>query len=123
MLQARKVSLSNVLFFCLDEADRMLDLGFEKELRMIAEQSDLRKPANRQTLMFSATMPKQIKKLASDFLNDYVLCRVGQMGSIATIKQIIKLVEGHQKRDQLLRELRAGNNANQLTISKKKRRS
>lgn len=60
------VDLSKVSFFILDEADRMLDMGFYDDIMQIARQL----PKERQTLMFSATMPPKIKKLARDILSD-----------------------------------------------------
>lgn len=65
-LQMGYVDLSNVRFFILDEADRMLDMGFYDDIMQIVRQL----PASRQTLMFSATMPPKIKKLAAEILND-----------------------------------------------------
>ena len=62
------VDLSKVSFFILDEADRMLDMGFYNDIMTIAKQL----PANRQTMLFSATMPEEIRKLAKNILNDPV---------------------------------------------------
>ena len=62
------VDLSNVSFFILDEADRMLDMGFFDDIMQIAS----RLPKQRQTLLFSATMPPKIQQLASQLMNDPV---------------------------------------------------
>ena len=64
------VDLSRTSFFILDEADRMLDMGFYDDIMQIAKQL----PENRQTIMFSATMPDKIQKLASSILRDPVRC-------------------------------------------------
>ena len=60
------IDLSKVSFFILDEADRMLDMGFCNDIMTIAKQL----PKKRQTMLFSATMPEEIRKLASDLLTD-----------------------------------------------------
>lgn len=60
------VDLSKVGFFILDEADRMLDMGFYDDIMQIVKQL----PSERQTLMFSATMPRKIQQLASNILHD-----------------------------------------------------
>ena len=62
------VDLSKVSFFILDEADRMLDMGFYNDIMTIAKQL----PQNRQTMLFSATMPEEIRKLAKNILNNPV---------------------------------------------------
>ena len=60
------IDLSKVSFFILDEADRMLDMGFFNDIMTIAKQL----PKERQTMLFSATMPEEIRRLASEILND-----------------------------------------------------
>ena len=65
-----KVSLTNVRYLILDEADRMLDMGFENDVRKIVCQFGMPEKTQRQTLMFSATFPNEIQKLAGEFLND-----------------------------------------------------
>ena len=60
------IDLSKVSFFILDEADRMLDMGFYNDIMTIAKQL----PKDRQTMLFSATMPEEIRRLASDLLTD-----------------------------------------------------
>jgi superfamily II DNA/RNA helicase len=62
------VDLSKVSFFILDEADRMLDMGFYNDIMTIAKQL----PAERQTMLFSATMPEEIRKLAKNILKNPV---------------------------------------------------
>ena len=73
-------------YLVLDEADRMLDLGFEPHIRAIASQTR----ADRQTLMFSATWPPAIQKLASEFLAEPVRVTVGSQDLSAShsVKQV-----------------------------------
>ena len=63
-LEGNKVSLKRITFLVLDEADRMLDMGFEPQIRRIVEQDNMPPAGKRQTLMFSATFPKEIQMLA-----------------------------------------------------------
>eukprot|EP00871_Galdieria_phlegrea_P004085 jgi/Galph1/4678/GphlegSOOS_G3325.1 len=103
MIDRGRISLCNIKFLILDEADRMLDMGFEPQIRRIVEQSDMPPTGERQTLMFSATFPKEIQKLASDFLYDYIFLAVGRVGSTTDfILQRMERVEEHEKRDFLL---------------------
>merc|ERR1711943_130849 len=68
------VSLELVQFFILDEADRMLDMGFEPQVRQIVDMTDMNKNShhNRQSMMFSATFAKEVQIMARDFLDDYL---------------------------------------------------
>ena len=92
-LERKKVGLDFCRFLCLDEADRMLDMGFEPQIRRIIEQDSLPPKTQRQTLMFSATFPKQIQTLASDFLNNYIFLTVGRVGSTsANITQRMEFI-------------------------------
>jgi len=104
LIERARVSLKLVRYLILDEADRMLDMGFEKVVRRIVEGEDMPDIEHRQSLMFSATFPKEIQRLAADFLApDYVFLRVGKVGSTTeNITQRIEFVEEHRKREMLL---------------------
>jgi len=102
-LDRGKISLEFCKYLCLDEADRMLDMGFEPQIRRIVEQDNMPGPDIRQTMMFSATFPKEIQMLARDFLKDYVFLAVGRVGSTSeNITQKIVWVEESDKRSFLL---------------------
>ncbi|CAI9279716.1 unnamed protein product [Lactuca saligna] len=62
LLEREKVSLQRVRYLALDEADRMLDMGFEPQIRKIVEQTDMPPPPGRQTMLFSATFPREIQE-------------------------------------------------------------
>ncbi|EDW84311.1 uncharacterized protein Dwil_GK14071, isoform A [Drosophila willistoni] len=103
MITRGKVGLENIRFLVLDEADRMLDMGFEPQIRRIVEQLNMPPTGQRQTLMFSATFPKQIQELASDFLSNYIFLAVGRVGSTSeNITQTILWVYEQDKRSYLL---------------------
>lgn len=103
MLERGKVSLEFCKYLVLDEADRMLDMGFEPQIRRIVEQDNMPEVGKRQTLMFSATFPKEIQMLARDFLHDYIFLAIGRVGSTSeNITQKIVWVEEQDKREFLL---------------------
>ncbi len=103
MLERGKVSLEFCKYLVLDEADRMLDMGFEPQIRRIVEQDNMPPTGQRQTLMFSATFPKEIQMLARDFLHDYIFLAVGRVGSTSeNITQKVVWVEEADKRSFLL---------------------
>ncbi len=87
------VDLSKVSFFILDEADRMLDMGFYNDIMTIAKQL----PANRQTMMFSATMPEEIRKLAKNILQDPVQVTLSLAKPADGITQQAYICHEHQK--------------------------
>ena len=90
-------------YLILDEADRMLDMGFETDIRKLVEQLGMPAKDQRQTLMFSATFPEEIQKLAADFLNDYLFVTVGRVGAANTdITQNVFQVTQFEKRDKLV---------------------
>ena len=95
------IDLSQVEFFVLDEADRMLDMGFIHDIRKVLA----RLPEQKQNLLFSATMPPHIVKLASEFLHEPVSVEVSVESSTAeTVSQQVMFVERADKR-RLLAQL------------------
>jgi ATP-dependent RNA helicase DDX3X len=101
LMDRGRVSLAKIRYLVLDEADRMLDMGFEPQIRRLVEMVDM--PSERQTLMFSATFPKNMQILARDFLRDYTFIAVGRVGSTSeNITQVIVYVEDFDKRSSLL---------------------
>jgi ATP-dependent RNA helicase DDX3X len=101
MIERGKVNVSAIKYLCIDEADRMLDMGFEHQIREIVGQTPI--AGERQTLMFSATFPKAIQRLAEDFLYGYIFLTVGRVGSTTeSITQRIKWLEDHEKKNALI---------------------
>ncbi|KAG2683246.1 hypothetical protein I3760_10G024200 [Carya illinoinensis] len=103
LLERARVSLQMIRYLALDEADRMLDMGFEPQIRKIVEQMDMPPPGVRQTMLFSATFPKEIQRLASDFLSNYIFLAVGRVGSSTDlIVQRVEFVHESDKRSHLM---------------------
>lgn len=103
LIERGRISLHNIKYLVLDEADRMLDMGFEPQIRRIVEGEDMPPTAARQTLMFSATFPRDIQMLARDFLKEYIFLSVGRVGSTSeNITQKVEYVEDQDKRSVLL---------------------
>ena len=94
-LENGKTNLRRVTYLVLDEADRMLDMGFEPQLRKIVSQI---RP-DRQTLMWSATWPKEIQGLARDFLRNPIQTTIGSLELTANknIKQEFVFCSGYEK--------------------------
>ncbi|XP_072295502.1 DEAD-box helicase 3 X-linked b isoform X2 [Eucyclogobius newberryi] len=103
MMERGKIGLDYCNYLVLDEADRMLDMGFEPQIRRIVEQDTMPPKGIRQTMMFSATFPKEIQILARDFLEEYIFLAVGRVGSTSeNITQKVVWVEESDKRSFLL---------------------
>ncbi|GFN78187.1 ATP-dependent RNA helicase dbp2 [Plakobranchus ocellatus] len=102
-LESGKTNLRRTTYLVLDEADRMLDMGFEPQIRKILEQI---RP-DRQTLMWSATWPKEVRRLAEEFLNDYIQVNIGalQLTANHNILQIIDVCMDHEKEEKLVKLL------------------
>jgi len=105
----------------LDEADRMLDMGFEPQVRKIVEQRDMTPKTDRQTLMFSATFPKEIQKLASSFLKDYIFLAVGRVGSTTElVTQSFIKCEEIEKLDVLVKVIKDNPGLSLIFVEQKK---
>ncbi|WJX95765.1 DEAD-box ATP-dependent RNA helicase 52, variant 2 [Trifolium repens] len=103
LIERERISLKKIKYLALDEADRMLDMGFEHQIRNIVQQMHMPPPGDRQTLLFSATFPDNIQKLASDFLSNYVFLAVGRVGSSTElIVQKVESVQDMEKRNRLV---------------------
>uniref|UniRef100_A0A7N6A3W8 RNA helicase n=1 Tax=Anabas testudineus TaxID=64144 RepID=A0A7N6A3W8_ANATE len=117
MMERGKIGLDYCNYLVLDEADRMLDMGFEPQIRRIVEQDTMPHKGIRQTMMFSATFPKEIQILARDFLEEYIFLAVGRVGSTSeNITQKVVWVEESDKRSFLLDLLSATGETDSLTL-------
>ncbi|KAF5905020.1 putative ATP-dependent RNA helicase DDX17, partial [Clarias magur] len=99
-LEAGKTNLRRCTYLVLDEADRMLDMGFEPQIRKIVDQI---RP-DRQTLMWSATWPKEVRQLAEDFLHDYIQINIGalELSANHNILQIVDVCMENEKDNKLI---------------------
>ncbi|QJE00702.1 DEAD/DEAH box helicase [Massilia forsythiae] len=103
-VEQKNINLGQVQMLVMDEADRMLDMGFLPDLQRIINLL----PKKRQNLMFSATFSPEIKKLAGSFLNDPLTIEVARSNATNTaITQILYKVEEAQKADVVLHLIRA----------------
>ncbi|WZZ42000.1 hypothetical protein YC2023_038259 [Brassica napus] len=89
ILEMRKINFQQVSLLVLDEADRMLDMGFEPQIRKIVNEI----PPRRQTLMYTATWPNEVRKIANDLLVNPVQVNIGSVDELAANKAITQYVE------------------------------
>lgn len=102
-LDRKSVRLENVKVLVLDEADLMLDMGFEPQIKRILESV----PKNRQTMLFSATMPNSIRTIASKYMIAPLRIEAAQSGTLAPrMEQEVRYVSLQSKMDELKAELK-----------------
>ncbi|XP_056858879.1 DEAD-box ATP-dependent RNA helicase 46 isoform X2 [Raphanus sativus] len=89
ILEMKRISLHQVSYLVLDEADRMLDMGFEPQIRKIVNEV----PTKRQTLMYTATWPKEVRKIASDLLGNPAQVNIGNVDELVANKSITQTIE------------------------------
>jgi ATP-dependent RNA helicase RhlE len=112
LVNQRHISLHDIKFFVLDEADRMLDMGFVHDVKRIIAKL----PAKKQTLFFSATMPPEIRQLANMLLVNPVKVEVTPVSStVDTVQQLLYYVEKQNKRSLLI-HLLAGESINSALV-------
>ncbi|MCG3729508.1 ATP-dependent RNA helicase DbpA [Vibrio cincinnatiensis] len=97
-LEKGRIDLSELNTLVLDEADRMLEMGFQESLDAIINET----PISRQTLLFSATFPTQIKHIAQRIMREPEMVKVESTHNTSSIQQFFYKVEGTQARDQAL---------------------
>ena len=118
-LQRKTVSLSRLEVLVLDEADQMFDMGFLPDIRRIIAKT----PRERQTLLFSATMPREIAHLAQETLTQPVTVKVGRTAPAATVSHALFPVAQHLKTAMLLELLRHTNTESVLVFTRTKHRA
>ncbi|CAO3422029.1 DEAD/DEAH box helicase [Azospirillum endophyticum] len=118
LFERGNIMLNDIKVFVIDEADRMLDMGFIPDIERIVSKL----PKNRQTLFFSATMPPEIRRLADAFLNEPVEITVAPPASPAeTVTQALSLVHEMDKRKALRHLLQTEDVKNAFIFCNRKR--
>jgi ATP-dependent RNA helicase RhlE len=118
LINQRFIKLRDIKLFVLDEADRMLDMGFINDVKKIIEKL----PAKRQTLLFSATMPSEITKLANSILTNPVKIEVSpEQKTVEAVNQGVYFVTKSDKKKLLLHILKNENIESALVFTRTKR--
>ena len=118
-LNQRTINLANLEVLVLDEADRMFDMGFLPDIRRIIKQL----PTKRQTLMFSATMADDIRKLTDEVLHDPVTVKVGHTAPPSTVSHALYPVAQHLKTGLLTELLKQTDTESILVFTRTKHRA
>ncbi len=119
LMGQRLVDLRAIEILVLDEADRMFDMGFLPDVRRIAAAL----PAERQTLLFSATMPPEVRSLADDFLHQPVRIEIGIERPVETIRQTVYPVQQEEKYAALMALLPQAGQGQVLIFTRTKHRA
>ena len=118
LINQRYINLNTIKLFVLDEADRMLDMGFINDVKKIIEKL----PARRQTLLFSATMPSEIIKLANTILVNPVKIEVSpEQKTVEAVNQAVYFVTKADKKKLLIHLLKNENIESALVFTRTKR--
>jgi superfamily II DNA/RNA helicase len=118
-MESGEIDLSNVEVLVLDEADEMFDMGFLPDIRKIIGGI----PAERQTLLFSATMPDEIRELAGAILRDPVNIQVGETAPVPTVSHAIYVVGQHLKTPLLMKLIESEEMNSVLVFARTKSRT
>jgi ATP-dependent RNA helicase RhlE len=118
-VEQRTIDLSRVEVLVLDEADHMFDMGFFPDIRKILKLL----PQQRQTLLFSATMPEEIRHLANDALKKPVIVKVGNTAPAVTVSHALYPVSQHLKTPLLIELLRHTDTESVLIFTRTKHRA
>ncbi len=113
------IDLSHLEVLVIDEADRMFDMGFLPDIRKIMRHV----PRRRQTLLFSATMPPDIRKLAHDFMHDPVTVQIGHSRPVDTVSHALYPVSQHLKTGMLIELLKKTDTESVLVFTRTKHRA